>query len=55
MGHMFALILNNVEGSDKGLREMKNAFSSLNQTITYHSISIKQLQAQMNQISLIKT
>lgn len=44
---MIAHILKKVEGSYKVLKGMKIEFLSLNKTITSHSISIKQLKAQM--------
>ncbi|WMV18544.1 hypothetical protein MTR67_011929 [Solanum verrucosum] len=47
---MFARILNKVEGSDKVLKKMNDDFSSLNQTLNLHSLSIKQFEIQMGQI-----
>ena len=40
-----------VEGTDKMLREMNCEFSQLNQIVTSHSDTIKQLETQLGQIS----
>ncbi|WMV50030.1 hypothetical protein MTR67_043415 [Solanum verrucosum] len=45
-------IFTKVEGPDKVFKDLKNDFSTMNQTVTSHSLSIKHLETPMHQISL---
>lgn len=48
---MLSRILNQVEGTNKDIKEIKCDFSTLNQTLTSYSISIKQLEVQLCKLS----
>ncbi|WMV33439.1 hypothetical protein MTR67_026824 [Solanum verrucosum] len=51
MEDMLVRIYNKVEGVDKVLEDLKNNFSTLNQTVISYLVSIKQLETQLGQIS----
>lgn len=48
---MLARILTKIEGADNVLNKMKSYFLTLNQIVTSHSASIKQLETQLSNIS----
>ncbi|XP_049357121.1 uncharacterized protein LOC125821800 [Solanum verrucosum] len=48
---MFAKVLQKVESTDAGLKEMKGEFSSMSQLVDSHTTSIKQIEQQLGQLS----
>ncbi|XP_049375590.1 uncharacterized protein LOC125840657 [Solanum verrucosum] len=53
MEEMLAKMLQKVESTDAGIKEMKSNFSSMSQLVDSHTTSIKQLEQQLGQLSVL--